>query len=59
MWTHCARELNAVDSKSTFVVGTNKYNNDITANLVARMKNVCKTKLKVNSDCVVQKTGVE
>ena len=38
VWHHCARELNAVDSKSTFVVGTNKYNNDITANLVARMK---------------------
>ena len=39
VWHHCARKLNAVDSKSTFVVGTNKYNNDIvTANLVARMK---------------------
>ena len=24
VWHHCARELNAVDSKSTFVVGTNK-----------------------------------
>ena len=37
-WLHCAMKLNAVDSKSTFEVGTNKYNNDITANLVARMK---------------------